>query len=303
MKFSYKAISASGSKDTGSIEALSVQDAMRELKRQGLTPLDIQLEQLVGVGIKGRVKRGELLQFLDELVTLLRAGVSLADAISSQSDAHFNPVLATTLQKLSSGLQQGRQLSDVLKSSSLDLPKYMYQLVSAGEMSGKLAEAIAEGVEQMRFEEQLATEAKNALIYPFVLVATGIVAVGLVFSLVVPKFSNLLDGKVELPWLASIVLRSGVFFNENGLWVLLALVVVVSALVSLFSKPLVQERAIDYFAQWPIIGPWLVESETGRWTAVLGALLANGVPLMDSLALANQGIRIPSRRKIGRAHV
>ena len=41
-----------------------------------------------------------------------------------------------------------------------------------------------------------------------------------------------------------------------------------------------------------MLGPWLTESETTSWAALLGALLGQGVPMLDSLALANRGVRV-----------
>ena len=54
---------------------------------------------------------------------------------------------------------------------------------------------------------------------------------------------------------------------------------------------------MDALSRWPVVGAWLIEAETGRWTAILGSLLSSGVPLMDSLLLANRGVRIPSRQR------
>ena len=149
----------------------------------------------------------------------------------------------------------------------------------------------------MRRDQELLSETRNALVYPAVLVVSGVLAVGLVFVVVVPKFSNLLKDGVDLPFLASAVLRTGMFFNQHTLGILAVAVSLSLLVASIFRRPAVRLRVLERMSGWPVVGSWLIESETGRWTAVLSALLGNGVPLMESLQLANRGVRIPSRQR------
>lgn len=297
MKFQYQIITVSGDLESGVVDAVSERAALRQLNQQELKVVDIRPERARTGGRPGKVKRAELLQLFDELVTLLRSGVTLADAVDSLAEAQSNDALAVALEDMSQGLQQGKPFSEVLAESDLKLPEYLLQLAAAGELSGKLADALTEGVEQMRFDEQLRSETSNALLYPLILVISGILAVGLVFTLVVPKFSNLLNGEVELPWLAEFVLKTGLFFNQNAVAISLALLAIVFIVVVMLKRPEIRSRLMDIISGWPVVGDWLVEAETGRWTAVLGSLLSSGVSLMDALMLANRGVRIPSRRR------
>ncbi len=296
LKYQYKALTANGEVEAGAIDADSEAVVRRELKRQGLKVLEVELKRTVKKRRFQKIKSEELLQLFDELVTLVRSGISLADAIESLAEAQYNELLASSLESISSMLQQGQDFSTALAASDLNIPQYMLQLAEAGELTGKMAAALSEGVEQMRFDETLRSETKNALLYPSILVTTGVLAVGLVFAIVVPKFSNMLDRDIELPFLAEVVLRTGMFVNSNGLLLLLLIIMVAFALFRVLAIPSVKVNILNQLSTWPVVGQWLIESETGRWTAVLGALLSNGVPLMDSLQLANEGVKIPRRR-------
>ncbi len=46
----------------------------------------------------------------------------------------------------------------------------------------------------------------------------------------------------------------------------------------------------------PVLGNFLLEAETGRWTAMLATLLRNRVPLVESLVLARNSLRVESLR-------
>ena len=297
MKFRYQALAAGNELEQGLIDALNPQEALRQLQERGLTPVSVAEEQ-EAKRTGGRLGRAEVIRFFDELVTLLKAGVALIDALESQAENQINPVMDRVLTKLVRGIQQGRQLSDVVgEAKELRLPDYMVQLTAAGEMTGKLAESLERGVQQMQYEDEFNAEIRNALTYPAILVVTGVSAVALVFSLVVPKFANLLDGDAELPWLAESVLRAGMFFNQNGLWILLLAVSLVVFSVVQLSRPSVRIQLFNYIARLPLIGHWLAESESGRWTSVLSALLGSGVPIVKSLELANSGVGIRSRQR------
>ena len=297
MKYEYRAISESGDTESGVIDIETERAAARLLGQQGLTVLEISPFQRQAEGKPERAKAADILQVLDELVTLLGSGVALVDAVDSLAEAQTNAHIGFALELMSSNLQQGKSFSEVLKDSRLQLPDYFYQLAAAGELTGKLALSLSDGVEQMRSDQELLSDTRNALIYPSVLVVSGILAVGLVFVVVVPKFSNLLKDDVDLPFLASAVLHTGMFFNQHALAILVVAALSVLLVGGISRRPAVRARVLDKMSSWPVIGSWLIESETGRWTAVLSALLGNGVPLMESLQLANRGVRIPSRQR------
>jgi len=70
----------------------------------------------------------------------------------------------------------------------------------------------------------------------------------------------------------------------------------VAAAVATLRRVGVRNRLLDRAAHMPVVGPWLVESDTARWAKVLGALLSNRVPLMRGLELAQAGLQLPHRR-------
>ncbi len=298
MNFQYKALLADGGEERGSIDALTAQEASRRLTKNGLLVLEVE-EAPPPISATKRVRRTDVVRFLDELTTLLAAGITLVDALDAQSLNQVNSSLARIAGDINADIQRGGAFSDALEGAAakLRLPPYLLQIARAGELTGRLAEALRRGVDLMQYEERLAGEIKGALTYPSILVVSGIAAVTLVFTLVVPKFAHLLDSDVDLHWMAQLVLSTGVFFNNYGLWV-----IVVGALaLGLFGARLMRQesrqRWINRLAALPIIGPWLSESETGRWTSVLGSLLSSDVDIVRAMDLANAGVRIDVRRR------
>ena len=100
----------------------------------------------------------------------------------------------------------------------------------------------------------------------------------------------------DLPFLAWAVLGTGVWFRSHFVFAIGGLLAVVVGLAAAFRRRGVRERALDAASRLPVVGPWIVESDTARWAKVLAALLANRVPLLKALELARGGVAIPARR-------
>jgi len=292
MKIDFRALNAEGVIVTGALEVADQRAAARQLRRQGLTPVELtQREQQRVRGGNRKPKARDTLLVLHQLATLLKSGVSLDEAVASLAETVQQPFLARELDTLSTRIRRGEPFSRALKESRIELPAYMHHLAEAGELTGSLAESLGDGVKQMEYEQRIGAELRNALIYPSILVISGIAAVLLIFTLVVPKFSKLLEkGKGDVPWLAKAVLETGQFMNDNMLLVGGTAVALVMAGAAAYGQPEWRQRLWDGLMRTPLLGEWLVEADIGRWAAMLSTLLASKVELTRALSLAQQGV-------------
>ncbi|MCY1258646.1 Type II secretion system protein F [compost metagenome] len=297
MRFDYQAVDRHGKRCKGELNQPTYQDAVRQLEAQGLTPIQLKSSQRTSVGRQRRLRAEELNMALYELATLLSAGVGLADAVEAQERSSQHPRIAAALQVIGDGLRQGRSFPQALEAASLPLPRYAYQLVAAGEMTGNLAGALRDCVEQMEYERRTREDIRNALIYPCILVLSGIAAVALMFIFVVPKFANLLEHADKLPWLAWAVLSLGVWSRQNAVVLLLAAGLVIGLGLPLLKHPEFRARALNGLLRLPVMGEWLLQAEIARWAKVLGTLLGNRVALVDALRLAGESLRIRHLRE------
>ena len=115
-------------------------------------------------------ERKDILIVLHELTTLLESEVTLIEAVDSIAHSSHHPFITQTFTNIALKLRQGTTFSLSLQSSSLKLPWYLLQLVEAGELTGKLATALRDALNQMEYEIQIANEMRNALTYPVYLV-------------------------------------------------------------------------------------------------------------------------------------
>ena len=296
-EYDYEVIDSDGRLVKGQAEAASVTDLVRGLSAEGHTVVEASESREARRSLfRRRLRAQERLVAFHELATLLESGVSLGDAVNAQASGSFHPELGAAFQSIARALTRGQSFGEALRGAGLELPHYVYHLVEAGELSGQLAAALRQAVEQMQYDQRMVTEMRSALLYPSILIVSGIAAVLLVFVFVIPQFSNLLEEAEELPLLAEAVLRTGVWFNEN-VWLLAgAFAFAVVAASALSRQAAVRQRARDALAALPVLGEWLGEVDTAKWASVMSAMLVSRVSLMDALALASRGVRLSRRR-------
>ena len=296
-EFEYEAVAPDGRTVKGQAKADSVTGLVRGLAAEGHTVVEVrERREAMASGVRRRLRPQELVVAFHELATLLESGVSLSDAVLAQSRGSHHPALGGAFRSIAQALMRGQSFREALRAGGLALPEYLYHLVEAGELTGSLAQSLRQAVEQMRYEQRMAAEMRSALLYPSILVVSGILAVLLVFVFVIPQFSNLLDDGNDLPLLAETVLRTGVWFNENGWLVAAALAAAAVAGAALWRQQGFRQRIRDGLAALPFLGDWFSESDTAQWASMMSAMLGSRVDLMDALGLASRGVRISRRR-------
>jgi general secretion pathway protein F len=300
MNYHYKAINTDGGVVTGSVNADNPRLAARILRHQGLNVVEVKSDaEKIRLGSRRMQKPGaqDVLVFMTQLCTLLESGVSLEETVESLAESAGHPFIAKEFAEIGAGLRKGVSFSAALKTSGLGLPGYFHPLAEAGELTGKMSRAMRDGVTQWEYDIRTSNEMRNALTYPMILVISGIAAVLLIFALVVPKFVKLLDrAQGDVPLLATLVLGMGKFVSDH-LMLLSAGAIAAAAFTSyIFFNPGMRQRGRDFLARLPFLKHWMLESDMGRWAAMLATLLENRVGLLNALELAQRHITLTSLR-------
>jgi general secretion pathway protein F len=297
MEYRYEVANAQGQVISGDIEADDERAAMRLLQQQNLTP--ITLERSIPLtsahAHSGKASEQDKTLAIQELTTLLNAGVPLAESVESIGIAHAGTAIGTAFTATLAALRRGEGFAEALRGAELVFPDYLYQLAKAGELTGKLGQSLQTAVAQMAYEERTRQEMRNALTYPAILITSGIAATLLVFIVVVPKFANLLKGNTaNIPLISQWVIGTGMFVKANLLWVGLAVCAIVMGAIVALRNPSVRARVFELLVRVPILGQWIADTEMGRWASMLGALLENRVAIITAMELSCAGVKISS---------
>lgn len=89
MKFAYDGFDAQGERQSGLLEAASKVEALRELQRKAITPIELKpQESRKAPRLLARpLARQHIVQALNELTRLIESEVSIAESIEAMTDA------------------------------------------------------------------------------------------------------------------------------------------------------------------------------------------------------------------------
>ena len=300
--FQYEAFDTAGRVLTGRLEASHEREAQRTLEGRGLTLVSLSAArpQAAKRGLFN-VQRGVTTQdrilALKQLALLLKAGVPLIQGIGALKNQASHPVLSEAFAAIEKRLRGGDTFTNAMTAAMPSLPTYVNQLAASGEAIGHLGQALDDAAAQMAYDRQVRQDIRNALTYPAILIGAGITAVLFIFIVVVPRFSSMVaNAKEPLPWISAVVIKTGMFLNDNKLLLLLAVSALGWWIVASFKDPKRMAQAREVMGGLPLIGVWLKEAEVARWASMLGTMLANGVDLIKGLQLARDGVRLATLR-------
>ncbi len=122
------------------------------------------------------------------LASMLRAGVSMVDAIRLTAAVAGNALYAKVWLRALDQVIEGEQLGDALRGNAL-IPPTLVQMIVAGERTGRL-DAVLEKVGGF-YDREVETSIKTAttIIEPAMIVVMGVVVGGIAVSLLLPIFS------------------------------------------------------------------------------------------------------------------
>jgi general secretion pathway protein F len=290
--FFFRAVASDGKVRTGSLSAESEKRVAGELRKQGLTPIYVgTAPKATAFEIKlpsfRRGGRRDVLFFTNELSTLLNAGVPLDRALSITAElcerASFRAVVSDVLRVL----KGGRSLADSLGTHPEHFSDLYLNMVRAGEASGSLAVIFERLAEFEKTRDDLRNYIISSMIYPGLLALVGIGSVTLLLNFVVPRFASIFDGtRMKIPVPTQIMMQASDFTRHYG-WMIAAAIAAIAVGWRVYTRTAVGRLWWDRFRlRIPLLGDALLKAETARFARAMATLVANAVPLVQSIAIA-----------------
>jgi general secretion pathway protein F len=289
--FFFRAVASDGKVRTGSLSADSEKAVARELRNQGLIPVYVGVQPKKSFALKlpafTHGRRRDVLFFTQELSTLLNAGVPLDRALSITGEltehASFRFIVLDVLRVL----KGGRSLADSLATHPDCFPTLYVNIVRAGEASGALGPIFERLAQFERTRDDLRGYLISSMIYPGLLVAVGLCSILVLMNFVVPRFAQVFEeSRMRMPLPTQILIETSRIVKTYGWIALAALVAAVLGLRS-YIRTVPGRMWWDGFRlRLPLLGDALRKAETSRFARAMETLVANSVPLVQSLGIA-----------------
>ena len=271
----------------GSIDAASSEDARQRLRRDGLHVLELKSAQELWNLFPSRVSRQDLVYLTAQLAIMVDTGITLSAALSGIIEQESNSALKNVLLGLKEAVESGEDFSAALGRYPKLFDHTYISLVRASEATGTLGTMLERIAAYLRKEMDTFNKVRAAMAYPMTMMvlATGVTIFLLTY--VMPKFMPLFKlRQTQLP-APTIVMMSVSDAIMNYWYLLLA---GAAALVGGFlygRRTTTGRQILDWVKiNAPIVGKMFRKVTISRSIRTLGTLLANGVPVVDAIKLA-----------------
>ena len=300
MRYQYVAVNANRHKTRGAINATDKNEAIEQLLGSGLTALSLDAENSAGEAESvwekdifakdihnAKVSKKLLLNMLNQMALMMKAGVSLIMAMDVMIDGQKDRAFRKILQEMKQDLLNGMTVSASMAKFRA-FPEMVVSMIRSGEENGRLDTAFERCATIQESEMTLVSKLRSAMIYPCILLTLTVVLLVVMNTLVLPNFEGIFKQfGADLPALTKGVIAVSDFIINR--WYVI--VGVVAALV--VGYKLARRFSSDFLLKtdafklrFPLFGNVLRLSLISRFCRVMASLVDAGVNVVHSLEIA-----------------
>jgi type IV pilus assembly protein PilC len=220
------------------------------------------------------------------LADLLEAGLSVARALATLEEIAPES-WRNALPAVRQSVREGQGLATALANSPIEVPPLVTGIIRAGEAGAGLSAAMRRAADLAESRAEAQASVRAALAYPAIVAVSGLGAVVVLVTVVLPRFAKILsDLGQELPASTRFVMRAAVV-AQSALLPSFAFVIVAAFIWRSWTATDQGRRTWHRFAlTLPLIGNLRRGSAAARVAYSLAALLDSGVPMPVALTHA-----------------
>lgn len=289
--FAYVALSENGTHLTGESVADSADALRAELSSRGLLVQQVRPKR-ASLGLRARrVRPEEFALFNQEFMALVRAGLTVPDALALASDRPDSPALGKILTRVHEDVRNGVPLSDACARHPEAFERLYLAALSTGEKTGDLHGVLARYQDYIKHRVALRKKVSQALAYPmFLLVALAIILL-ILFTFVMPRFVAMYaDLGAALPLPTRVLLSIVDHFYVVGPVLIGAVVSVIWGWRRWQSTDKGRRQLDSVRERLPYVGEVVRIVVAAQLARSLSTLLAGGTPLVEALRTAASSI-------------
>jgi general secretion pathway protein F/type IV pilus assembly protein PilC len=290
-EFTYEALGATGQRSTGNLVANSEREVVAMLDARGLFPVRIAPAKTAASTGKGgkRISSRNMATMYAQLADLLHSGVPLLRSLDILENQSSQPALSAVIREVRAKVADGTTLADAMGQHPRAFNELSVSMVRAGQEGGFLEDVLRRIADFTEHQEDLKGKVIGALAYPVFLAVVGFIVLNILVIFFVPRFEPIfqkLEEKGELPALTQGLMGAS-HFMQSYWWVLVGLAVGGFIFLKRWGATPSGRLKLDRFRlRIPGAGTIFLNFALSRFTRILGTLLHNGIPILQSLRIA-----------------
>ncbi len=244
------------------------------------------VDRMKGFRVEFGPSRKDILHFTSQLAVMVRAGISLQDALEAIGEQSDNAKFQSVLRDLKLRIEEGNSFSQALAEHPQVFTNLYVNMVAAAEASGSLSDMLQKLAEYLDQEAETRSQVKSAMVYPVIIAVMAIGVTTFLLCFVLPRFTAIFQGKEHLLPLPTILLMTASHFLRTWWY---AIIPVIGAAI----------WALHYFINtttgrlwWdktklvlPLIRTLCRSLYITRSLHTMGVLTRAGVPILNTLSI------------------
>jgi type IV pilus assembly protein PilC len=283
--YAYKAMNSQGRMVLGRLDAINLIDLEMRLKRMDLDFINGDPVKQGGFFGGGKISRQELINFCFHLEQLARAGVSLIESLTDLRDTVENPRFREIIAGMIESIEGGKTLSQAMAEHPQTFDEVIVSLVRSGEETGALPQVLANLLESLKWQDELAAHTKKLIMYPAFL-GTVVVAITLFMMIyLVPKMAGFIRNMgQEMPAQTKLLIATSNFF-VNYWYIVIGTPIVVAVVTAFMVRTNYKARLRfdDIKLRLPYVGEILRKIILSRFASVFAMMYSSGITILDSI--------------------
>ena len=292
----YKATDQNGKYVEGDISAPDYRGAVQKIRKLNYFPVKVSEEKKsskLSAGMRlslpiwgSPIPIKELMTLTQQLATLVNAGLTLDDSLSTLVKLAETGYIKSTLSGIRKKVHGGSSFADALAEHPKVFSKLYVNMIRAGEAGGILGETLSRLAMFMEKSVELKNSIRSAMVYPAILTFVGGTAVITLITFVIPQFSKLFEEMgAALPLPTQIML--GISSAIINYWpaLILGILGFISAFTFYIGTNKGRLRWDEILLKLPLFGPLIRKIEVSRFSLTMATLLKSGVPILQAMGI------------------
>lgn len=296
--YKYVAKDPKGKTVTGYFEAFSKVEVHSFLLSEGYEVYSIKTNRWIKLfhgkdssnNVKIKIK--DLIFFLAQLSTYLKAGITLVESLKILSrQFEKNKKYRKIFKSIIYDLTMGENFSDALLKQGSAFPKLLINMIKTAEMTGELPEVLDDMYNYYTEVNKTRKQMISALTYPAIVFVFAIGVIIFILVYVIPQFVEIYStmDATQIPAFTQMVISVSDFIKSNYLWIILATFVFILVFIFLYKKVKLFRTLVQWLTMhFPVFGNTIIYNEVTMFTKTFGSLLEHNVFITESMDVLNK---------------
>lgn len=276
--------------------AYSKYDVYSYLVDQGMTVYNIETNSMINFFRKEapvgsvKMKTKDLIFWLTQLSTYIKAGIPLADAVKilAQQDKRkkYKPIYDSLIYELT----MGESFSDALGKQGAAFPQLLVNMIKSAEMIGKIEDTLDEMADYYQDIEDTKKAVISAITYPTIVLIFAITVITFMLVYIIPKFKDVFVSMgAEIPAITQFALNLSAFLTNNYIYIISAIIIFVAVFIFSYKKIKSFKVLIQKInMRLPVIGKLIIAKEMSMFASTFATLTKNSVMLTDCMEILSK---------------